>query len=186
MTTREKILQSLTPILKNPEFVTIKTNRLDNKQSEVLTMIHPLKYDQHTDFERQAMRIYKTVNPTKRESQQRLTTYNPKPYGTKKTYSQNWPMYEKAMSQEKLMVFRILKDAIDQFELDTPYKGNGRPSVLEDDIIKALCIKAYSNYSSWRSESELMIAKSMGIIQDVPKRSTLNKYMKNPRLTPIM
>ncbi len=141
------------------------------------------RYDHYEDLSKLSKRIYQQVNPATREIQQRLTSYEPQPYGESKSYPQDWPMYERAMGQEKLMFFRILKDAVDTLDIDYEYKGNGRPPVYYADIIKAMCIKGFSGYSSWRAESELKIARAMGIIEEVPKRSTLNKYMQDPMIT---
>lgn len=46
--------------------------------------------------------------------------------------------------------------------------------------------KIYHNYSSWRTESELKIARAMGIIDDVYKRTTLMKYMQDERITKML
>src|SRR3990167_11502713 len=83
------------------------------------------------------------------EAQERLNGYVPKAFGSKKSYPQHWSLYEKACSQEKLMFFRILKDVVDYLNIKYEYKGNGRPSVDYADIVKAMCIKSYHNYSSW-------------------------------------
>lgn len=98
----------------------------------------------------------------------------------------NWTIYNKAAGQEKMMFFQILKDAVDDLMIEYKYCGNGRPPVYLADIIKSLCIKAYHNYSFCRLESELKIAKAMGIIDVVHKRSTLTKYMQNINVTEIL
>ena len=97
-----------------------------------------------------------------------------------KKYTQDWSRYEKACSQEKLMFFRILKDAVDFLGIEYSYKGTGRPPEYLADILKAICIKAYHNQSSWRTESDLMIARAMGVLDKVPKRSTILKYLQSP------
>ncbi len=145
-----------------------------------------MNYDLYTDLSKISKHIYKKVDPSKREIQKRLTPYTPKLFGEKKTYSQDWPLYQQASSQEKLMFFRILKDAVDYLMIDYEYSGNGRPPVYYADILKSLCIKAYHNYSSWRLESELKIARAMGIIDDVYKRPTLMKYMQDERITKLL
>lgn len=109
--------------------------------------------------------------------------YDPKPYGEKRTYPQNWPVYYKACRTEKLMLFRILKDAVDFLNIPPPKPTNGRPPVDIADILKSLCIKTYAGLSSWRSESELKIAQAMGVIENVYKRTALNKYLNKPELT---
>jgi len=81
------------------------------------------------------------------------------------------------------MVFRILKDAVDYLNIPPPKTNNGRPQADIADIIKALCIKNYSGLSSWRSESELRIAKAMGIIDNIYMRTSLNKYLGQSEIT---
>ena len=98
----------------------------------------------------------------------------------KRTYPQDWPRYEQACSTEKLMFFRILKDAVDFLGIEYSNKGNGRPPEYLAHILKAICIKAYHNQSSWRTESDLMIARAMGVLDKVPKRSTILKYLQSP------
>ncbi len=119
-------------------------------------------------------------------TQETLLSYVKKPFGEKRTYPQDWPLYEKACSTEKLMFLRLLKDAVDHLEIEYTYQGNGRPPVDYVDIVKSLCIKAYHQYSSWRTESELRIARAMGIVTVVHKRSTLNKYMLDEKVTRIL
>ena len=142
--------------------------------------------DQYEDLSKILERIHRNVDPSKAEIQSRLTPYTPKNFGEKKTYSQDWNIYARACSQEKLMFFRILKDSVDYIIIDEEYKGNGRPPAYYGDILKSLCIKSYHNYSSWRLESELKIARSMGIIDDVYKRTTLMKYMQDERITRLL
>lgn len=139
----------------------------------------------YDEFNRIAKQIYKNA-PRAIDIQMTLGLYEPKQYGEKRTYPRNWSLYEKACSQEKLMFFKILKDAVDYMMINYEYKGNGRPPAYYGDIVKSLCIKSYSNYSSWRTESELRIARSMGIIDEVHKRSTLLKYMQSKKVTELL
>jgi len=144
------------------------------------------RYDQYEDLSKLSKQIYKNVRPARREVQERLGPYSPLPYGENRTYPQDWSVYERACSQEKLMFFRLLKDAVDYLMIDYNYKGCGRPPVFLADIVKSLCIRLFSNYSSWRAESELRIARAMGVIDEVPRRSTLNKYLQSPRVTELL
>ncbi len=134
---------------------------------------------------KEAMDIYHNA-PRELSVQTTLTAYKPKPFGEKRTYSQDWPTYYKASRSEKMMFLKILKDAVDYLEIGYEYKGNGRPPAYYGDIVKSLCIKAYHNYSCWRLESELKIARAMGIIEFIPKRSTVNKYMKDPKINKML
>lgn len=109
--------------------------------------------------------------------------YSPKRPEEKRTYPRNWPVYYQACRNEKLMVFRIVKDVVDYLEIPPPRQTNGRPSADVVDILKALCIKAFAGLSSWRIESELRIAQAMGIIDTVYRRTALNKYLGRPEIT---
>lgn len=146
----------------------------------------PKEFDKYEELDKLSKQFYKNVNPAKMEIQERLTPYTPKNFGEKKTYQQDWNLYRRACSQEKLMFFRIIKDAVDFMTVEEEYKGNGRPPAYYGDILKSLCIKSYHNYSSWRLESELKIARAMGIIDDVYKRTTLMKYMQDEKITKML
>ena len=148
-------------------------------------------YDAYPDLSKVSNYLYKVANPPFKEGifkrdrsiQEKLGNFVPK---VPKKYTQDWPIYQRASSQEKLMFFRILKDAVDHIIIEEEYKGNGRPPAYYADILKSLCIKSYHNYSSWRLESELKIARSMGIIDEVYKRTTLMKYMQDERITKLL
>jgi len=146
----------------------------------------PKDFDKYKELDKLSKRLYKNVKPNKKDIQERLTPYTPKNFGEKRTYPQDWPMYQKACSQEKLMFLKLIKDAVDYMMVEYEYKGNGRPPAYYGDIVKVLCIKSYNNYSSWRAESELKIARSMGIIDNVPKRSTILKYMQDPKAAKML
>ncbi len=104
----------------------------------------------------------------------------------RRTYTQQWGLYYSARRNEKLAFLEILKNVVDYLDFEEDYKGNGRPSAMIKDIVKALCIKAYSNLSNWNVESELIIAKGLGVIEKVYKRSTLSKYVNDKRITAVL
>ena len=141
------------------------------------------KMNNYNELLKQSKELYQQADTS---TQTLLTVYQPKPFGEKRTYPQDWAIYAKAASTEKLMFLKLLKDAVDHLSIDYVYKGNGRPPHYYGDILKSLCIKAYHNYSSWRLESELRIARAMGIIEFVPKRSTINKYMQSKKITNML
>jgi transposase len=101
-------------------------------------------------------------------------------------YGQRWDLYYLARQSEKEAFFYIIKNVVDEMELSSTYSGNGRPSANFKDIIKALCIKIYTGQSSWNLNSDLVFAKQLGIIQKVYKKSCLNKYLNDSRITPIL
>ncbi len=135
----------------------------------------------YPDLRRLSENVYKNVRPATREVQEELPTYLHKPTTPKKTYSQDWPSYYAACRTEKLMFFRILKDAVDSMDLPEQQAAIGRPTACFKCVIKALCIKAYSNLPSWRVESELRMARSMGVIDCVYRKSCVSKYLNSKR-----
>jgi len=123
-------------------------------------------------------RMLSNANYEKPYKQQSLNQYIPK-----EEHKRNWTEYESNCRREKLMFLKILKYAVSYLNLKTNYKGNGRPNATTDDIILSICIRLYSNYSSWRCESELEICRSMGYLENIYRRSTLNKYQQSPEVT---
>ena len=152
----------------------------------------PSKYDLYEDLSKQSEWFYKTANPPlkstlfKRDKsiQEEITSFT-KPK-EKKTYSQDWRIYYQACRTEKLMFLRIIKDAVDYLAIEKNYCGNGRPAAFFSDIIKSICIKSYHNLSTWRLESELRMAKSMGIIDNVYKKSCISKYMNSKEVVEFL
>jgi len=149
--------------------------------------VNPNKYDQYedlTEISEEIRRNIKLTTPKVQDLQMNLQDFSRS--REKRKYSQDWAIYYSACRSEKLMAWKIIKDAVDYLGLQGEYKGNGRPSAFIPDIVKSLCIKAYCNLSSWRIESELRLAKSMGIIDTVYKKTSINKYMASPNVTKIL
>lgn len=136
--------------------------------------------DAYEDLSELSSKIFSRVQPAVKDIQEELVDYLPKEPQIRKTYAQDWAVYYQACSREKLAFLKILTDAVDSLEVDQKYCGNGRPPAFYKDIIKNLCVKAYNEYSLWRMDSELRIAKAMGVIDTVYKRSTLCKYANQP------
>lgn len=62
----------------------------------------------------------------------------------------------------------------------------GRPKFPIEDILKSLLIMNYHSWSYRRSRSDLEILKNLGFLNNIPKRSTMNKYMQEPILKVIL
>lgn len=100
----------------------------------------------------------------------------------KKTYSQNWPVYNKYQTEEKLMFLKILNNAVDALEIPYQYAG-GRPHYDLSDMIKCLNIKVFNCFSSRRTNYELQMAYGLGYIKCVPHFNSLINHMGNPEIT---
>lgn len=79
---------------------------------------------------------------------------------------------------EKKNFLLTLSEFFDNLE-ERQISTNGRPPLYFKDIVKSLLIMSYHGMSYRRSQSDLEIAKDQGIINAIPKRSTLCKYMNN-------
>lgn len=143
-------------------------------------------YDAYPDLSKISNKIYSKVKPSiPEEIQEEITSFTPVSK-ERISYSQDWHLYYKACRTQKQMFLRILKDAVDYLLLEQDYAGNGRPPVFFADIIKSLVIKAYHGLSSWTTESELRYSQSLGIIDNVYRKTSINKYMNSARTTKVL
>src|ERR1051326_6842281 len=79
---------------------------------------------------------------------------------TRKTYSQNWPAYNAAQTQEKSQLQALLYELCRN--LPEPEQQRGRPRLSLADIIFASTFKVYSTVSGRRFQSDLQEAKRRG------------------------
>ena len=103
----------------------------------------------------------------------------------KKTYSQNWPAYNRAQTNEKEQFLRLLKDLCRG--VSEPERAKtGRPPLLLQDAIFAVCYKVYSTVSGRRFMSDLRDARDKGYIEKTPHFNSIFNYLENPALTPVL
>ncbi|MBS3113522.1 transposase [Candidatus Woesearchaeota archaeon] len=138
------------------------------------------RYDMYANLNKIANKYYKEVEAAP-QRQIIPENYQFKPYGEKRTYPQDWRLYYLACRTQKEMFLHILKDSVDYLVIEQDYCGNGRPPVNFADVIKSLVIKSYNGLSSWGTETELNYAKSLGIIDNVYRKTSINKYMNSKR-----
>lgn len=98
--------------------------------------------------------------------------------------SRNWSMYNLAQKKEKLVVFKLISDAVDFMCIPYRYKGKGRPNVDFADMVKICCYKVFCNFSARRINSDLIIARALGYIEKVPTFTLADKYMRMESMTP--
>ena len=83
----------------------------------------------------------------------------------------------------KILYLFIKNVSFEEFEGVQFY---GRPKANLEDIIKCLLIMNYHSWSYRRSFSDLELLKEQGILENIPKRATLNKYMNEPIMIKIL
>lgn len=103
----------------------------------------------------------------------------------RKTYSQNWPAYNLAQTQEKQHFLKLLRDLCAGVESE-PQAGAGRPRLAASDIIFSVCYKIYSGLSGRRFMTDLRSAQEDGYIIHAPHFNSLFNCLENAKLTEIL
>ncbi len=86
------------------------------------------------------------------------------------------------LEHERAKFLSVCSNFIDDTMSDSPYL-EGRPKFPIKDILKALSIQTLNGLSFRRAESDLLLAKTLGCLNTIPKKSTLSKYMNDKSLT---
>lgn len=102
----------------------------------------------------------------------------------KKTYSQEWPSYNKAQTNEKAHFLTFLYDLCSGIE--EPVQTFGRPRLSLADIIFSATYKTYSTVSGRRFVTDLRDAKAKGYLSKMPSYNSIFDYLKMESLTPIL
>ncbi len=87
-----------------------------------------------------------------------------------------------AQTEEKLLATRLISEAVNFLQVPFEYKGNGRPGICLDDMIKCCMIKVFNNFSSRRTMSDIKLAHAAGYIRQIPHFNSINNYMQKEEL----
>jgi transposase len=102
----------------------------------------------------------------------------------RESYSQEWPAYNQAQTNEKDKFLSLLHDLCSRVE--SPLQGNGRPRLPLGDSIFAACFKIYSTFSGRRFMSDLRATQELGYVRKVPHFNTIFNTLENPDIFPIL
>ena len=103
---------------------------------------------------------------------------------TRKTYTQNWPAYNAAQTQEKSRLQALLYELCRN--LPEPEQHRGRPRLSLADIIFASAFKVYSTVSGRRFQSDLREAQRRGFLAQMPSYNSVFRYLEAESLTPFL
>src|SRR5215203_1621842 len=103
---------------------------------------------------------------------------------TRKTYTQNWPAYNAAQTQEKSQLQALLYELCRN--VPEPEQRRGRPRLSLADIIFASTFKVYSTVSGRRFQSDLQEAKRRGFLSQMPSYNSVFRYLEAEALTPYL
>jgi hypothetical protein len=102
----------------------------------------------------------------------------------RKTYSQDWPAYNLAQTNEKARFLELLYELCAGVE--EPPQTFGRPRLPFAEMLFCAVYKVYSTFSSRRFVSDMWVAKDRGYVSKVPHFNTVSNYMEMESLTPYL
>jgi transposase len=101
------------------------------------------------------------------------------------TYRQpDWPAYNRSQVEEG-SAFRAMLASLCTY-VEQPEQRRGRPRLSLADMAFSTCLKVYSGFSSRRFASQLALAAAEGYIKRAPHYNSLNAYLADPELTPVL
>ena len=103
---------------------------------------------------------------------------------TRPTYPQDWPAYNLAQTSEKDTFMALLADLCTN--IPQPEYSFGRPRLPLADMVYTGALKVYTGFSARRFDCDVRQASRQGLISAPPTFTTVNKYISNPGLTPLI
>lgn len=101
------------------------------------------------------------------------------------TYSQAWPAYNAAQTNESDLFQHMLSGILD--DVSTPaQRGKGQRRIPLSDAIFAATFKVYSTVSGRRFMSDLRESHGRGFITKVPHYNSIFNYLESEELTPVL
>lgn len=101
------------------------------------------------------------------------------------TYSQDWPAYNQAQTQEKAIFQKLLSNLCANI-VEPPQKPNGRPTLSYRDMLFAIVFKIYSTVSCRRFMTDLGEAREKGYITKACHFNSVFNYLEMPALTAVL
>jgi hypothetical protein len=103
----------------------------------------------------------------------------------KKTYKQNWPVYNEAQQTEKSRFQVLLHDLTGGVE-DLPRAKTGRPRTSMADMVFAATFKIYSMMGSRRFQTDLDDAYEKGYLSQRLNSMSTCAYLEMEEMTPLL
>ena len=102
----------------------------------------------------------------------------------RRTYPQDWPAYNAAQTSEKDTFQVLLADLC--AGISQPEYSFGRPRLPIADMVFTGATKVYSGFSARRFDCDVRDAQRKGFIDVAPSFNSVNRYIANPDLTPLI
>ncbi len=102
-----------------------------------------------------------------------------------KKYTQDWPAYNKAKVNEKILFLEIINELLNQIDFKRE-KSVGRPRANLRDLIFCCAIQSYSGLASRRAIADINIVNSKNYIDKIYHFNTILRGYSNPEITSIV
>jgi transposase len=104
----------------------------------------------------------------------------------RKTYRQNWPMYNLAQTNERRHFHELLADLCANIPDEPKNPKGGRPGIPMRDSMYAAVLKVYSLMSARRFNGELEEAHDAGFLSRLPHFNCVLRAFNDPQATAIL
>lgn len=130
-------------------------------------------------------RLLRNTAPRKLPELQSSLLKYVQPPPEKKKHTQNWAAYDMAKTNEVMLFITLLAELLATYIEEKPHKKGRRPIPLKDQIFCS-SIKVFYGTNLRKCESILKASKFSNIIERVPCFKSIDNFMNNPRLSPIL
>ena len=141
---------------------------------------------QDTNIHDVSRRMLNQVNALDSSMQVNLQKFLPqpfKPYGTKRTYPQDWPVYNAVKQREGALVKSILDELLKNVPVRIRKRGKGRKPIALRDKVFYTVLQAYQLKSSRPAVDVIHAEKAKGFVKRVPHFNTITNSLRSPLLT---
>lgn len=128
--------------------------------------------------------IHAVICARKREETSAL--FKPPEKRRRPTYSQDWPAYNAAQTQEKYHFRILLRDLCSSLKTLHPPAKRGRPRLPLDEALFAAAYKVYSTVSGRRFMTDMREAASLGFVSRHPSYNSIFNVIGSKEMTPTI
>ena len=137
--------------------------------------------DDNQDIEEAAVLV---TPPLPNHNGGRSSAMTTEEHTTRRSYPQHWAAYNAAQTTEKDNFHLILRDLCDG--VVQPPQHMGRPRLPLADMVFAGALKVYTGFSARRFDSDVREAHRRDRISAAPSFISVNRYIADPTLMPII
>jgi len=102
---------------------------------------------------------------------------------TRKTYTQDWPNYNAALTTERKVVPELLRSLVDGLHVEPKQRKRGTQPMPLREVVYAGLMRTFYGLSARRAEGDLKLLEQRGLLTKVPAYNTILRYMALPEVT---